>query len=740
MKPLYININNEQIQSNDELEVLNYDLDSDFFFYLGEKIAKNCKVENENALITDFNTQDNAEDYQKIIAQWHELKTILFSEVCEGEFKFTLPNGYIHWLRYSEKYNHVHDKNFSHSESPVISIDLEELYEESVEDMQRKVLRTLKRNDLYLGVDEIVFNDDAVTRKSSIIRTIKDKYEGVGFKTYKKWLQDNDEKPHTTPQICEKCEKNPCECYFDEQCCYAVAVNLNKEPSWSSVERKYKFYNHNGQPLDDNEYYVVAENEWSNYHIKTNLLVIRTAGDSTLYYICPNGDFYKIGEYDYETGQRVGISNNKDYWKYQAFIIQNKYILYRNGFDHTLYEICANNSPRLLSKFQSKINFANSSYSYICRDLLTNGEYTINWKTGELINIPNSHFSIILGYNNDSPIYLIPPKRWNPETDYYKNSSVVDSEGNFLWKFNADTFQVLSNNLLLLDSGKNQVKNLDGKTIINTNDSIDEVKICGYDCLIFDEKIYVISKNKLVNYLYEKVYIIVSNNKANVYDNQTDELISAFCLKGVYSYDGDGGEEYLDMDSDIYIIPFEEWGEQGNIYSISQCKKIYTTIGNERFIGAKNDKFIVEGETYFEIYDNKGTLLRTLEKGDDPVVTPVLHNNGYISWFNVNQNRIEYYDTFLNPYYISEHSEINYGSGVSVLSKDCVIINAEHETFVFRHGECIYRGFRLDKLDENNFYGAYYNFEDKENNWCVVNVTNGTIPVHGKCGEVYLIK
>ena len=32
MKTLYININNEQIQSNEELEVLNYDLDSDFFF------------------------------------------------------------------------------------------------------------------------------------------------------------------------------------------------------------------------------------------------------------------------------------------------------------------------------------------------------------------------------------------------------------------------------------------------------------------------------------------------------------------------------------------------------------------------------------------------------------------------------------------------------------------------------------------------------------------------------------
>lgn len=191
MKTLYININNEEVQSNEELEVLKHDLDSDFFFYLGEKIAKGCKVENENTLVTDFNTQDNAEDYQKIIAQWHELKTILFSEKCDGEFKFVLPDGYIHWLRYSEKYNHVYDKNFSHGESPVISIDLEELYEESVEDMQRKILRTLKRNDLSLVINEIVFNDDAVTRKSSIVRAIKEKYEGFGFNSYKEWIEKN---------------------------------------------------------------------------------------------------------------------------------------------------------------------------------------------------------------------------------------------------------------------------------------------------------------------------------------------------------------------------------------------------------------------------------------------------------------------------------------------------------------------------------------------------------------------
>lgn len=212
MKTLYININNEQIQSNEELEVLNYDLDSDFFFYLGEKIAKGCKVENENALITDFNTQDNEEDYKQIIAQWNELKNILFSEECEGKFELTLPSGFTHWLRYNEKYNAVYDRNFSHSESIVITIDMEELYEDSVEDLQRKISRKLQRDDLYLEIDEIVFNDDAVTRKSPIILYIKDKYEGVGFKAYKKWSQENEMMLHSIPQICENCKKNPCEC------------------------------------------------------------------------------------------------------------------------------------------------------------------------------------------------------------------------------------------------------------------------------------------------------------------------------------------------------------------------------------------------------------------------------------------------------------------------------------------------------------------------------------------------
>lgn len=243
MKTLYININNEQIQSNEELEVLNYDLDSDFFFFLGEKIAEGCKVKNENALITDFNTQDNEEDYQQIIAQWNKLKSILFSEKCKGEFDITLPNGYIHWLKFHPQYVSVYDRNFSQGEPAVITIDLEELYEDSIEDLQRKILRKLQRDDLYLKIDVIVYNDDAVTRKSPIARAIKEKYDSIGFKSYKKWISDIS-KTDTDRNDKEISARNETATNTEEIFIVASDTMENDETKWFS-----EFYTKDGKVL-----------------------------------------------------------------------------------------------------------------------------------------------------------------------------------------------------------------------------------------------------------------------------------------------------------------------------------------------------------------------------------------------------------------------------------------------------------------------------------------------------------
>ena len=193
MKTLYININNEQIQSNEELVVLPHRLDIDILFHIGEEIVDGCRIENETSLITDFNIPGNEEAYLQLTKQIDELKFILFSNECIGCFEFKLPAKYIDWLKYHSIFYTVHTSNFSNGKSS-ITIDLKELYETSIKNLQNKILRTLERNDLYKEIDEIVFNDDAVTRKSSIVGIIKEKYEGIGFKAYKKWIEDPKEK------------------------------------------------------------------------------------------------------------------------------------------------------------------------------------------------------------------------------------------------------------------------------------------------------------------------------------------------------------------------------------------------------------------------------------------------------------------------------------------------------------------------------------------------------------------
>lgn len=263
MKTLYIDINNEKVVSNDEIEVLNHDLDSDFFFYLGEKISKGCNIENENAIITDFNTADNKEDYQQIISQWKELKCILLSEEHEDTFEFTLPNGYIHWLKFHSQYVDIYDRNFSNSESRVISIDMEELYGESIEELQRKVLRCLDKDDLYQRIDEIVFGDDVVTYKSPIVCAIQNKYKTISIITLKERIERERQKQLEQERLNreaeekeqrEQLEQERLECEKEEREHQAQLERekLEKERQ-EQLEQEKKL---SGQFLSYEEYYI----------------------------------------------------------------------------------------------------------------------------------------------------------------------------------------------------------------------------------------------------------------------------------------------------------------------------------------------------------------------------------------------------------------------------------------------------------------------------------------------------
>ena len=122
MKALYVNINNEQIQSTDSVDVFNYSLLDDFFFYLGDAIVGDTDIKVDKiGLIKDFNTPENSSDFDKLLAQWEEFKIMLFDEFPKGEYKVILPERYIDWLQYHDSTSQkLYNQKFENNRSSIL--------------------------------------------------------------------------------------------------------------------------------------------------------------------------------------------------------------------------------------------------------------------------------------------------------------------------------------------------------------------------------------------------------------------------------------------------------------------------------------------------------------------------------------------------------------------------------------------------------------------------------------------
>ena len=318
MKTLYVNINNNPISPSDELVVMDYDLIGDFFFYLGERIGKGCNIQNENALITDFNTSENKQDYDLILSQWNEIKRLLFGEDVTGSFKFELPSGYLHWLRYNENYNNVYEANFSNGSQNTIPIDLEDLYEDSVEALQRKVLRKLNRDDLYLEIDEIVFNDEAVNQKSRIIRTIKDNYDSIGFIKFEKW---NNTQNCSDEAITQNCGDILCQPKSK-----SIVKNIKSADNGNNSIRNFLIF------LWETEFLFIDNN---------NELILHFPNDTKLDSDAPLGE---VDNFSISLGGLYNTSISWYLWKiyeyeYAIFQTQNRPLI---GFPLILFDILEN--------------------------------------------------------------------------------------------------------------------------------------------------------------------------------------------------------------------------------------------------------------------------------------------------------------------------------------------------------------------------------------------------------------
>ena len=711
MKTLYININNEQIQSNEELEVLNYDLDSDFFFYLGEKIAKGCKVENENALVADFNTQDNEEGYESIIAQWTELKNILFSEECKGVFDFTLPKGYIHWLKFHPQYVSVYDRNFSQGESAVITIDLEDLYEDSIEDLQRKILRKLQRDEFYIEIDEIVFNDDAINRKSPIVRTIKDKFDGIGFKSYKKWLEKIEvDEPKSLK------EKEP---KIDSSFLYLI----RKE--YENLSGVFKVLDKEGRVVEPFETILVVDyrfNAYLQYNMPPYLLGLNTADDK-LYFISPKqilciGDWYNGKLYtSYELWKnpqlrKYSICSNL-YEK--EVILQDDFKIFciKDKFDYKTYYSVESGVCKCLSEG----NITRKSELPYEIDDSEDIPISVSTITGEKIIIPGFRANIYLGNDNGVDVFWA-TKKCVPGQYRFKESFIVDIDGNIIRSYGYNQALTIGGKYILNIStrGPESISTLNGSEIIKIKFDTSDIWMDGFvEPNVFkfrgknsdlDSWFWLVKENVFCRKYNKDFYVVPNKNDDDCLYRRTDNyLIGIIQLSNV---DGSG------LPDDIYYAEFKDNFANGLFFK-SNGDSIYKLNDNEfpcmienTVCGVAENRIVINVDNrYYKILDYNGCEIARVDFNG----IADCYNCGKLYYYN--ETELGYYD------YDGVKHLINYQTrkrinDIKIISSSLLLIKHNNkDVIVDLNGNII---IEAQAITPEPFFNRYINVMDKSYN------------------------
>lgn len=206
MKTLLININGKAIQSDDNIKVIGLSEDSivdSFYISLGMAIADGVTGIKYKPLVAEF-AKAKPEEFESFTKQWNEVKALLLGENPSGDYEFVLSSEYLEWLKMNGTYFTIYNKKYQGQREAVIKLSLDELYEDTLYLIGRRTIHFLEKEDNYKNFEAFVVNDEAVTRRSQLVRSIKNKFEDLAFILYEKWLDERN--------ICPKCEKSSCEC------------------------------------------------------------------------------------------------------------------------------------------------------------------------------------------------------------------------------------------------------------------------------------------------------------------------------------------------------------------------------------------------------------------------------------------------------------------------------------------------------------------------------------------------
>ncbi len=187
MKTLYININGENIQSSDDVIVIGKPenaLINKFHFELGNEIKKGVFAPDvrQAALINGFMSQYKTIYEEKILPQLDAAKYLMLSQDHRGKYSIQLPQEYIEWLNYNGESVYSEIAKSLKEKGGVVEINLERIYRNGIS----LLINSIESGDY----GQLVVNDNAVTRRSVLVRSIKTKFENLAFVLFEKWMEN----------------------------------------------------------------------------------------------------------------------------------------------------------------------------------------------------------------------------------------------------------------------------------------------------------------------------------------------------------------------------------------------------------------------------------------------------------------------------------------------------------------------------------------------------------------------
>ena len=616
MKTLYININSERIESSDTIEVLAYDLINDFYFTLGEKLLLRCPIADVDKikLFTEYMDTCDASGADSILEQWSQLKAQLFGEYLQGTFTIHLPDSYLSWLKYNENPDYC---RLAEKLSLCIDLDLEEFYEDSIEPLQRRIFRYLQKEDRYKEIDEIVFNDYAVVRKSEIIRQIKVKYADIKFVAYEKWmsLSAHEKKEQASTIRCSTKGFDNIVALYDNDECIVIILDI-ETGSQSQYER-----------LTESvcKHYYKGRYDYDTY----NTLLLYKPEDGYLYFFSKYSGLVKIGVYN------TDYNDEQEY-----FMSKDGYLLYRNGVQYKIYK-CSEEGLVLKWEFGCHVSFEFPYYGefmtihsmgrYLavnCDDIIR----ALDLETGQIVNCKANHLPI--AYDNGEYIYI---HGWE-ENSY---PEIVTQSG-----------LVLYSGELEVDDGFDYFKfsNAEGK--VGLLDAYGKVILgCKYEDLkrygdIFllpkreydSNEIFIPSKNKWVYEVWEDKYLVMNNDDSLSLYNKDDICLYRRIIGGEFIPTG--------LPKDHIIIGTERGKDDvWTVFSKSSGKRLldvdmediaYSPNPDAAFPYSDEDieRFAVKNGTLhtMTVYDMCGNKLYEVEHFDEHCLR--FSKSGYIAYFN----------------------------------------------------------------------------------------------------------